>query len=209
MRYVKHGLSGKCGVYLITCIINNKSYVGASVDIASRVNQHFGKTCLNKYSKIHPFYSDILKYGRDNFKVECLELCPPSEKLEKEIKWFRKLKPEYNLMEPCESPLSTEIVQRKSREGCKRPEARKNILEAHRTPEYRKKCREKQRYKMIPCRAISDSGEKTEFESLSDAARWLDRKTSNPCVVTKIKESMKRNGSAYGYRWEVIKNEDN
>ena len=34
---------GKTGVYLIHNKINNKDYVGSSLDIATRLSHHFGK----------------------------------------------------------------------------------------------------------------------------------------------------------------------
>ena len=45
MRYVKHGLSGVCGVYMITNTLNGKRYIGASVDVGARISQHFGRAC--------------------------------------------------------------------------------------------------------------------------------------------------------------------
>ena len=91
MRYEKHGLSGKCGVYLITNTINGKRYIGASVDVGKRIGQHF-TTAARRYNGINNFYTDICIMGRDVFTYELLEECSRDTKLETERKWYHKIK---------------------------------------------------------------------------------------------------------------------
>lgn len=56
------------GIYIITNNINNKKYVGQSVDIKRRLKSHFSST--NKSLLGH----SIIKYGRDNFSIEIIEI---------------------------------------------------------------------------------------------------------------------------------------
>lgn len=209
MRYVRHGMSGVCGVYLITNKINGKRYVGSSNNVGSRVNQHFG-TAMRKYKDIHPMYKEFFEFGRDNFYVTLLEKCTKDVKLERERYWFDTLSPEYNLIPPDAHPLLNEFVQQKSRQACSTPEYRKVFLETHRSESCRAKCRETVRHKMISCRGKNINEVTPAFESICEAARWLNRNASLCSVVSNIKESIaSESRTAYGYKWEVIPNEDN
>ena len=71
------------GVYKITNLINQKSYIGISVDIDDRWGQH-----LDKYNwKREPnklLYKAFKKYGVENFKFEVLEECAITELSQKE-----------------------------------------------------------------------------------------------------------------------------
>ena len=204
MRYQRHGLCGKCGVYLITCLPTGKRYRGSSVNLCSRINQHFEKTCVNKYKNVNPFYADIAKYGRDAFDVEVLEYCTKDQKIRQERSWYLILQPEYNQVEPNDCPFKTDAVQNKARIGAMTQSAKLNRSEAHRTPEYLRKAKAIQRHRMIPCKAISQEGIAYQFESLCEAARWLNRSAAIPSVVNNIRRSICRNGTAFGYRWEVM-----
>lgn len=64
----------KAGVYCITCIVNNKKYIGCSKNIYSRINNH--KYSLEKQSlkqENQYFIDDFKKYGYEKFNYEVLE----------------------------------------------------------------------------------------------------------------------------------------
>ena len=74
-----------CGIYCITNLINGKQYVGQSVDIEKRMNEHIHS---DSNSKIH---QAIMKYGVKNFRFEPLIRCSPEELDEQEVKFIRLL----------------------------------------------------------------------------------------------------------------------
>lgn len=80
-----------CGIYKVTNKINEKVYIGQSVNIYGRWNHH-KSCCLNP--KCHeynsPFYRALRKYGCDNFTFEILETCNVDELDIKEIKYIQK-----------------------------------------------------------------------------------------------------------------------
>ena len=62
------------GIYIITNKINNKSYIGQSVNIEKRITTHFWaafKENLPSYN-FH-IYQAIRKYGKENFEWHILE----------------------------------------------------------------------------------------------------------------------------------------
>lgn len=60
------------GIYLITCLVNGKRYVGQSQNIQSRWNDYLRKD-RNPHSAIGRAFR---KYGRDNFSFDVIEFAP-------------------------------------------------------------------------------------------------------------------------------------
>ena len=77
------------GIYKITNIVNNKSYIGISTDIEERWCQH-----KNQYNwqreKNKTLYQAFQKYGLENFTFEVLEECKITELSEKEKYYVNK-----------------------------------------------------------------------------------------------------------------------
>lgn len=86
------------GIYKITNRINNKCYIGKSVNIESRLDQHRN----NYHSNIY-LQNAIKKYGIENFIFEVIEECSENLLNEKEIYWIKYYgsfgKDGYNLTE--------------------------------------------------------------------------------------------------------------
>lgn len=59
------------GIYKITCIKTNKSYIGQAINIRKRIMRH-RSISLSKEKLDLKFYKAIRKYGLDNFIVEIL-----------------------------------------------------------------------------------------------------------------------------------------
>lgn len=83
----------KAGIYCIKNLINNKVYVGKSINIYERIKQHIN--LLNKKSLNENRYliNSWFKYGRDNFQYIVLEYLEHNETLlkERELYWINKL----------------------------------------------------------------------------------------------------------------------
>jgi len=93
------------GIYKIENLINGKCYVGQSVDIKKRWKQHkrtYYNSNLNKYN--YPLYNSMRKHGIDNFEFSVLETVHFADDLtRREMYWYNKLKPKYNLEIPNKS----------------------------------------------------------------------------------------------------------
>lgn len=77
------------GIYKITNKINNKSYIGQSIDIERRWKSHKTEPFnpnSTQYNTI--FYKAIRKYGIKNFIFEILEECPQEQLNEREQYWI-------------------------------------------------------------------------------------------------------------------------
>jgi len=87
------------GIYLWTNIINDKKYVGCSVNIYARWDAHLETLKLGCTRK---FYNALRKYGSENFKKEIIEVLPPIKKVLKEredyyIDFYDSIKNGYNI----------------------------------------------------------------------------------------------------------------
>ena len=74
-----------CGIYLIQNKINNKVYIGLSVNIEERWQHHrslYLKTDSKEVNK--PLYLAFRKYGIENFDFKILEECSLEELFDKE-----------------------------------------------------------------------------------------------------------------------------
>ena len=88
-----------CGIYLIRNLINNKIYIGQSVDIKRRIQEHLRSAQPDKYSikslkdsKTH-IHLAMQKYGINNFSVDIIELTNDRKQLDDlEKKWILLLR---------------------------------------------------------------------------------------------------------------------
>lgn len=76
------------GIYKITNLKTNNSYIGQSVDIEQRIKTHFRRAFIefnnNEYDKA--LYRAIRKDGIENFKIEVLEELPNATRLQLNIR---------------------------------------------------------------------------------------------------------------------------
>lgn len=91
----------KIGIYKFTNKITNKSYIGQSINIEKRFEQHSNNAYNSNIIEYnYPFYRAIRKYGIENFTFEILELCSIEELSVKEKYYIDKydtFKNGYNL----------------------------------------------------------------------------------------------------------------
>lgn len=65
----------KSGIYIITCLVNRKYYIGYATDFKRRKNHHFNRLKANKHCNIY-LQNAYNKYGKENFVFEILEEYP-------------------------------------------------------------------------------------------------------------------------------------
>lgn len=79
------------GIYKITNLINNKIYIGQSINIQQRWKTHrSGPFNKNNHQYDTPLYRAIRKYGLQNFSFEVLEECVEGELDNKEQYYIEK-----------------------------------------------------------------------------------------------------------------------
>src|SRR5215217_6988855 len=85
----------KSGVYRLTNLENQKSYVGSSVDLRRRFHVYYSTARLRNSNMA--IYKALLKYEPSSFSLEILEYCEPDKAVLKEQEYINLLKPSYNL----------------------------------------------------------------------------------------------------------------
>ena len=77
------------GIYKVTNLINNKIYIGQSINIYQRWQAH-KSTSLNKNSKEYNiyFHNALRKYGIENFNFEIIEQCVENDLDKREKYWI-------------------------------------------------------------------------------------------------------------------------
>lgn len=84
------------GIYKITCIENNRIYVGSAKNLNKRWLRHLSDLKNNKHINIH-LQRAYNKYGKDTFLFEVVEICPVDELLIREQFYLDTLNPEFNI----------------------------------------------------------------------------------------------------------------
>jgi len=81
----------KIGIYKIECVINQKKYIGQSLNIEIRGKRHLRELSNNCHWNTHLQHS-FNKYGIDNFLFEIIEECTKDELNEKEMFYIKHFK---------------------------------------------------------------------------------------------------------------------
>lgn len=86
----------KSGIYSITNLINNKKYIGSTINFSNRWSRHKHNLNRNNHCNEH-LKNAWTKYGYSNFKFEVIEYVSDlSILIEREQFWINNIKPEYN-----------------------------------------------------------------------------------------------------------------
>ena len=83
----------KSGIYRWINVINNKKYIGSSIDLSRRFKEYYNKNRISKVKRNFPIHAAILKYDYYNFKLEILEYCDKFNLIEREQYYINILKP--------------------------------------------------------------------------------------------------------------------
>jgi group I intron endonuclease len=123
----------KSGIYCIENTVNNKKYVGSSINVYKRRNRHFSELKMVKHKNIK-LQRSYNKHGKDNFIFYVLELVEDkNELIKKEQFYIDTIKPEYNINLIANSSLGvirSEETKEKIRQanlGLEHPEWRNKI----------------------------------------------------------------------------------
>lgn len=89
----------KSGIYRWVNKVNDKFYVGSSINLAKRLSNYYS---INRLRKIITkgtslISSAIIKYGYINFKLEILEYCDKESIITREQYYIDNLNPKYNI----------------------------------------------------------------------------------------------------------------
>ncbi len=95
----------KAGVYRWVNLLNNKTYIGSSINLGGRFRDYFKINYLLRYHKNMIISKALLKYGYSNFKLEILEYCDKDIVRKREQHYFDLLQPEYNVLREAGSLL--------------------------------------------------------------------------------------------------------
>jgi len=92
-NYKTKSIPKQCGVYKISCVLTDDSYIGVSSHIRGRIYKHRKANGRGKQANL---YKLIKQYGWEAFDVEILELCDKEVMFERETYWINKLQPNLN-----------------------------------------------------------------------------------------------------------------
>lgn len=168
---------------------------------------HFGRA-MRQYKDISRFYSEIFKYGKNNFNHEVLEECDREELLSREQYYYDLLQPSYNQIRPCECPFTDEVVKKKSKLAQQTQKYKDKMKIIHEGKEFRLKCKNIHttgKQKMKPVDMMKDNIIELKFDSISEAGNYIKNNTdySAHSSKTKIKEVCDgKRKSAYGFNWK-------
>lgn len=110
-----------CGIYQIRNIINNKIYIGQSIDLKLRKKMHFSNLRNNSHGNKH-LQNSWNKYGSENFIFEILLYCENFELTYYEQEYVNRKLNIYNIcVEIVNSPKGRKLSE----------EAKKKISIAH------------------------------------------------------------------------------
>ena len=105
-----------CGIYVITCNVNNKKYVGSSTNIAQRWNSH--KSLLKRGKHKNAYLQNTYnKYGVDTLEFKIIEIADKTKLEKRETFWISHYDTKnreigYNFENPNRSQMSEETKEK-------------------------------------------------------------------------------------------------
>lgn len=202
----------KGGIYCWINNINDKIYVGSSVNLTERFYKYYSVKHLTMRKT--PIHNAILKYGFSNFSLAILEyIVDKEEVVNKEQYYLDLLDPNYNILEIAGSSLGykhTEETLNSFKERVLSEQARNNLSIAATgrilSEEVRKKISDKRKGIKLTeeirakiSKSTSDligvkidvinteTNEKLSFDNLTSAAKYID--VSRTAVAKALKTS--------------------
>lgn len=211
------------GIYKITNLINNKVYIGQTIDYERRIDEHIRHYLNSNYHDFNSLlYKAIRKYGINNFSFEMIEECDTSELDNKEVKWIK----EYNSY--CNWPnsngynmtvggqgnrkITPEQVLIEWNNGLSKQEIMKKFsLSTDTVKFYLRTCNisakeileRSVKYKAKPVLQYSLKGEYLhEYFSINEAVRSIHDRKATTSGICEACSSNYKHTTAYGYIWK-------
>lgn len=191
---------GKSGIYRWTNKINGKTYIGSAKDLSIRLRKYFSISHLLGVKSIMIIYRALIAHGYDNFKLEILEHCEPFELIKREQYYLDLLKPEYNIAKIAGSKLGVKL-SKETRAKLSAAYLNRSEEVLIRLREHLKILNASQKHKdhlsklnsslehisktaKVVCVINMDNGEKTEYRSLTQAAKFFNihPETARRCI---------------------------
>jgi group I intron endonuclease len=98
------------GVYALICRVNNKFYIGSSINLTNRLLDYMQPAYLAQQTN-RPILRAIIKYGLMNMIFVVLETCYMTDTLQREQYWLDLLEPEYNISPKAGSTLGVTLSE--------------------------------------------------------------------------------------------------
>lgn len=170
-------MAQKCGIYIIKNRINDRFYIGSSIDIKHRWQEHISSA--NSFSK-YPIHNAIRKYSKNNFSFKILEICNKNDLLKKEQKWLDKKSNNilcYNIAKNAKAPM----LGRKHTDKTKQKISLKKKYISEETRKLLGKSwrGKKQPRSMVEKRNKSNTGKKRSIESKNKIRKAAFKRYSN------------------------------
>ena len=99
-KIIKEELKGKSGIYGFLSKTNSKLYIGSSIKLNMRFDDH-----INGFSSNILLQRAINKYNLQDFIFIVFEYCEPKELISREQFYINSLEPEYNILKIAGSSL--------------------------------------------------------------------------------------------------------
>jgi len=96
MREINKELNEKCGIYIITNLVNGNRYIGSAKNLGKRLYDHVWDLDKNVHPNNH-LQNAWNKYKKDNFEYGILEYCNTDVRLSREKYYIDIVNPEYNI----------------------------------------------------------------------------------------------------------------
>jgi len=104
MELLKKSVKHISGIYKITNRINNKFYIGSSINIYNRFYRHLSMLNRNCHNN-QKLQNSWNKYGKSNFEFQLLATCPKEYCIKLEQWFINTQKPQYNISQTAASTL--------------------------------------------------------------------------------------------------------
>lgn len=216
------------GVYYIVNIINGDKYVGSSVDLNKRYNQHKRLLRLNKHHSIK-LQRATDKYGLENFVFVIIEICERNDLKMLEQKYIDN-NPDYNISKSSHCPMlgrkhseetKIKFKNRNYKKGKDNhlygipwsEEIRKKIIQKRTGQKRSEDFKNKQRVNAIKnnlarfikdvskVKVVDDLG--NIYDSLKEAASVNNISVQTVCDILKGRHKRTRSGRSFKYYDEV------